>query len=158
MNIKPTLIFQQPIFHWRVKNLSMKEGSLFCIVVMRSIKLRCFILCSWCLLKALDEEGCIGLVLWRLDLWCKSSWTLNDFSLKIKLNCSWKFWKNWIVRLMLMERSWWAGFYGIYVVRFGLRMWKIWKIQWFLSLKKFKYFFKPYIIRSSHLGQWERPH
>jgi hypothetical protein len=23
--------------------------------------------------------GCIGFVPWRLDLWCKSSWILNDF-------------------------------------------------------------------------------
>jgi len=35
----------------------MKEGSLFFVVVMRSTKLRCFKLCSWCFWKALDEEG-----------------------------------------------------------------------------------------------------
>jgi hypothetical protein len=60
-------------------NLSMKEGSLFCFVVMRSTELGCFRLCSWCLWKALNEEGCMGLVPWRLDLRCKSSWILNDF-------------------------------------------------------------------------------
>jgi len=62
-------------------NLSMKEGSLFCFVVMRSTKLECFRSCSWCLWKALDRrgEGCMGLVPWRLDFWCKSSWILNDF-------------------------------------------------------------------------------
>jgi hypothetical protein len=43
-------------------NLSMKEGSLFCFVVMRSTKLGCFRSCSWCLWKALNEEGCMGLV------------------------------------------------------------------------------------------------
>jgi hypothetical protein len=53
-------------------NVSMKEGSLFCFVVMRSTVLGCFRSCSWCLLKALDEEGCMG-VSSRLDLPCKSS-------------------------------------------------------------------------------------
>jgi hypothetical protein len=43
-------------------------------------------------------------------------------SLKIKLNCSWKFRRNWNVPLVLLERSWWAGFNGIYLVRFGFRM------------------------------------
>jgi hypothetical protein len=42
--------------------LSMKEGSLFCFVVMRSTKSGCFRSCSWCLWKALDEEGCMGMV------------------------------------------------------------------------------------------------
>ncbi len=27
----------------------------------------------------------MGLVPWRLDLWCRSSWILNDFFTKIKL-------------------------------------------------------------------------
>ncbi len=51
----------------------MKEGSLFFFVVMRSIKLRCFILCSRCLWKALTEEVCMGLFPGCLDLWRKSS-------------------------------------------------------------------------------------
>jgi len=49
----------------------MKEGNffvLFCFVVMRSIEPGCFRLCSWCFWKALYEEGCMGLVSWRLDL------------------------------------------------------------------------------------------
>jgi hypothetical protein len=33
--------------------LSMNEGGLFCIVVMRSTELGCFRSCSWCLWKAL---------------------------------------------------------------------------------------------------------
>jgi len=41
--------------------LSMKEGNLISFVVMRSIVLRCFRSCSWCLWKALDKEGCMGL-------------------------------------------------------------------------------------------------
>jgi hypothetical protein len=43
-------------------NLSMKEGSLFCFVVRRSTKRGYFRSCSSCLWKALDEEGCMGLV------------------------------------------------------------------------------------------------
>jgi len=43
------------------------------------------------------------------------------FSLKIKLNCSWNFRRNWNVPLVLLERSWWAGFNGIYLVRFGFQ-------------------------------------
>jgi hypothetical protein len=44
-------------------HLSMKEGSLFVLfVLMRSTESGCFRLCSWCLSKALDEEGCMGLV------------------------------------------------------------------------------------------------
>jgi hypothetical protein len=43
-------------------HLSMKEGSLFCFVVMRSSKPGCFRLCSQCIWKALHEEGYMGLV------------------------------------------------------------------------------------------------
>ncbi len=102
---------------------------------MRSTELGCFRSCSWCLWKALNEEGFMGLVPWRLDLRCKSSWILNEFSLKIKLNRSWKFRRNWNVPLVLLERSWWAGFKGIYLVRFGFRMWEILVLNWFLLLK-----------------------
>ncbi len=38
------------------EHLSMKDGSLFCFVVMRSTEPGCFRSCSWCLWKALDEE------------------------------------------------------------------------------------------------------
>ncbi len=61
-------------------------------------------------------------------------------SLKIKLNSiqfnpSSKLGKNWNVPLVLLERSWWEGFNGIYLVRFGFRMWEILIFKWFLSLK-----------------------
>jgi hypothetical protein len=72
-----------PLAYW---NLSMKQGSLlFCFVLfvlMRSMELGCFSSHSWSLWKAVEEEGCIGLVSWRLDLWCGSSWILNDFFTK----------------------------------------------------------------------------
>jgi hypothetical protein len=57
----------------------LKEGSLFSFVVMRCTEPGCFRSSSWCLWKALNEEWCMGLIPWRLDLWCKSSWILNDF-------------------------------------------------------------------------------
>jgi len=100
--------------HWgnlAILYLSMKEGSLFCFVIMRSTKPGCFRSCSWCLWKALDEEGCMGLVPWDLDLVMQKVleyWMIS--SLKIKLNGSWKFQRNWNVPLVLLERSWWAGF------------------------------------------------
>jgi hypothetical protein len=56
-------------------------------------------------------------------------------SLKIKLNRSWKFQRNWNVPLVLLERSWWAGFNEIYLVRFRFRMWEILILNWFLLLK-----------------------
>jgi len=62
-----------------------KVVCLFCFVLMRSIELGCFRLCSWCLWKGLDEERCMNLVPWGLDLQCKSSWILNDFFTKNKI-------------------------------------------------------------------------
>jgi hypothetical protein len=46
---------------------------------MKSIEPGCFRLHSWSLWKALEEEGCMGLVSWCLDLQCKSFRILNDF-------------------------------------------------------------------------------
>jgi hypothetical protein len=65
--------------------------------------------------------------------WFHDSWTCGVkvleywmiFSLKIKLNRSWKFWRNWNVALVLLERSCWAWCNGIYLIRFGFRMWEI---------------------------------
>jgi hypothetical protein len=57
-------------------------------------------------------------------------------SLKIKINQSWKFRRNWNLPLLLLERSWWAGFNGIYMVRFGFRKrGGILIFKWFLPLK-----------------------
>jgi hypothetical protein len=124
------------------KYLSMKDKVvclfyfvLFCFVLMRSTKPGCFRSCSWSLWKALDDEGCMGLVPWRLDLRCKVLEYGMISSLKINLNFSWKFRRNWNVPLVLLERSWWAEFNGIYLVRFGFRMWEIFNFKWFLLLK-----------------------
>ncbi len=37
--------------------------------------------------------------------------------------------------LVLLERSWWAGLNGIYLVIFGFRMWEILIFKWFLPLE-----------------------
>jgi hypothetical protein len=56
--------------------LCMKEGSLFVLfcfvlfVLMRSAEPGCFRIAF---LVSLGDEGCIRLVSWRLDFWCKSS-------------------------------------------------------------------------------------
>jgi len=75
--------------------------------------------------------------------WCHGIWTCSAkvfeywmiSSLKIKLNCSWKFRRNWNVPLLVLERSWWAGFNGIYLLRFGFRIWEILIFKWCLPLK-----------------------
>jgi hypothetical protein len=49
---------------------------------------------------------------WFRDVWTCSAKVLEYrriSSLKIKLNCSWKFRRNWNVPLVLLERSWWRG-------------------------------------------------
>jgi hypothetical protein len=76
---------------------------------------------------------------WFHDIWTCSAEVLEYwmiYSLKIKLNHNWKFWRNWSVPLVLLERSWWAGFIGIYLVRFQFKMWENLISKWFLPLKK----------------------
>jgi hypothetical protein len=73
-----------------VTHLSMKEGSLLC-----------FVLWLW------DPPN------WETSDRVLEYWMIS--SLKIKLNRSWKFQGNWNVPLVLLERSWWAGFNGIYL-------------------------------------------
>jgi hypothetical protein len=57
---------------------------------------------------------------WTYNVEVFEYWMIS--SLKIKLNCSWKFRRDWNVPLVLLERSWWAWFNGIYLVIFGLKM------------------------------------
>jgi len=62
---------------------------------------------------------------WFHDIWTCGATVLENwiiFSLKIKLNLCWKFHMNWNVPLVFLERSWWAGFDGSYLVRFGFRV------------------------------------
>jgi len=135
----------------------MKQGCvfvLFCFIRMRSTELGCFRWCSWSLWKVLKEDGCINLVPWCLDLWCKffEYWMIS--SLKIKLDPSWKFWRNWNVPFMLLERSWWARFNGIYLVRFGFRMWEILILKWLMPLKIRINSKKPGFGRKNQLRTW----
>jgi hypothetical protein len=116
-----------------------KVVCLFCFVLfltMRSAKPGCLESHSWSLWKALKEEGCISMVPWPLDLWCRSFWILKEvFSLEIKWNPNWTFHRNWEVLWVLFEGYWWLGFNKIYFIRFGLRTWEILSFRWFLSLK-----------------------
>ncbi len=90
---------------------------------------------------------------WFHDIWTCCAKVLEYWmisSLKIKLNRSWKFQRNWNVPLILLERSWWAGFNGIYLVRFGF--WMIFK--WFLPLKIQINSQKPGFGRKNQLRTW----
>jgi hypothetical protein len=96
-----------------------------------------------------DASECVLSVFGKLSMrrstwaWFHGVWTCRAkvleywmiSSLKMKLNRSWKFWRKWNVPLVLLERSWWARFNGIYLVRFGIRIWEILIFKWFLLLK-----------------------
>jgi hypothetical protein len=72
---------------------------------------------------------------WFHEVWTCGAKVLEYwiiFSLKIKLNHSWKIWRNWNMPLVLLETSWWVGFNVIYLIRFGFRMWEILILKWFL--------------------------
>ncbi len=56
--------------------------------------------------------------------------------------------------LVLLERSWWARFNGIYLVRFGFRMWEILIFKWFLLLKIQINSKKPGFGRKNQLITW----
>jgi hypothetical protein len=45
----------------------MKEGSLFCFVIIRYTEPRCFRLCSWC--QPLMKGGRGGVWPWFHDMW-----------------------------------------------------------------------------------------
>ncbi len=131
-----------------------KVVCLFCFVLMRSTEPGCCRLCCWSLWKALKEEGYMGLVPWRSDLWCKVLEYWIIFSLKIKLNRSWNFQRNWNVPLVLLESTWWAGFNEIYLVRFRFRMWEILIFKWFFLLKIQINSKKPGFGRKNQLRMW----
>ncbi len=116
----------------------MKEGSLFVL----------FWLYLW---DPLDEDasnsvlGVFGKLSMRRGAWARfhGVWTFAPkvleywmiSSLKIKWNRSWTFGRKWNVALVLLERSWWAGSNGVYLVRFGIRIWEILILKWFMLLK-----------------------
>ncbi len=120
------------------------------IIIYLWIQVVCFVL-FWSLVMKFTELGCFNCVLGvvgKLSMrgawaWFHGVWTCRAkvlkywmmFSLKIQLNCSWKFWWNWNVPLVLLERSWWAGLNGIYLVRFEFRLLEMLIFKWFLLLK-----------------------
>jgi hypothetical protein len=63
--VEPSLL-DQP-HSQSLSELSMKEGSLFCFVVMKSTELGCFRSCSWCLWNALSMRR--GAWVWFHDIW-----------------------------------------------------------------------------------------
>jgi hypothetical protein len=114
-----------------LSHLSMKEGSLFCfhptgmlqIIFLVSLKSSQW---GW-------VHGLGSMMFWTCS--AKSSWILNDFSLKIKLNHSWKFRRIWNVPFGVLGKILMRRFNGIYLVKFGFRVWEIMIFKWFLLLK-----------------------
>jgi len=132
-------------------HLSMKEGSLFSFVGTRSTELGCF---RWVSLESSRWGVVHGIGSMTFGLAVQKFLNIEWFLLKIKLNCSWKFWRNWNVPVVLLERSWWARFNGIYLVRFGFRMWAILIFKWFLPLKIQINSKKPGFGRKNQLRTW----
>jgi hypothetical protein len=139
------------------KSSIVKQGSLFAL----------FCLHLWDPPNRDDSDRILGLIgkLSRrrvASAWLHGIWTCCGkvfeywmiFSRKIKLNRSWKLQRNWNVPLVLLERSWWAGFNGIYLVRFGFRMWEILIFKWFLPLKFQINSKKPGFERKNQLRTW----
>jgi hypothetical protein len=144
-------------FHPITPYLSMKEGGLFVL----------FCLYLWDPLNWDASDRVLGVfgkhstrrgaLAWFHDVWtCDAKvfeyWMIS--SLKIISNHRWKFWRNWNVPLVLLERSWWSGFNGIYLIRFGFRMWEI-LILSDICCWKFKYSKKPGFGRKNQLRTWE---
>jgi hypothetical protein len=136
--IEFALLYWQWVPHFRwPQSATIKQGSLFvCLVLfvpMRSTQPGCFV--PGLFGKLLRRRGASS---WFHGVWTRGAKVLEYWmisSIKIKLNSSWKFRRNWNVPLVLLERSWWAGFNGIYLVRFGFRMWEILILKWFLPVK-----------------------
>jgi hypothetical protein len=119
-------------------HLSMKEGSLFC-----------FVLYLWDPPNWDASDRVLGVfggkLLTKIGAWAwfHNIWTCNAkvleywmiSSLKSTLNRIWKSGRNWNVPLVLLERSWQAGFHRIYLLRFGFHVWEILIFKRFLPLK-----------------------
>jgi hypothetical protein len=121
--------------HMEHKYLSMKEGNLFVLfyfvctyeihqIGMLQITFLVFLESSW--------RGGVHLVhgVWTCSAKILEYWMIS--SLKIKLHCSWKFWRNWNVPSV--GNILWARFSGIYLERLGFKMWEILNFKWLLPL------------------------
>ncbi len=137
--------------------LSMKQGSLFLLFgsyeIHQTRMLQIVFLVS---LESSLRRRCAWA--WFHDICICSAKVLECWmisSLRIELNHNWTFRRNWNVSLVLLERFWWAGFNGIYCVRFGFRMWEILKFKWFFMLKiQNKFPKKPGFGRKNQLRMW----
>jgi len=91
------------------KHLSMKEGSLFCFVLFCSYEMHWTRMLQILFLVSLESSrrgGVHGLgSMMMLGL------AVRKF-LNIEWFLRWKFQRNWNKPLVLLERSWWAGFNG----------------------------------------------
>jgi len=144
-----SLRFFQLIFYFifpkKTKNPWFSDSEIYLWRKVVCFVLFCFV-CTyeihWTGTLQIAFLGLVGKLLRRTGAsaaWFHGTWTcctkkfssIEWFSsLKNKLNHSWNFRRNWNVPLVLLERSWWAGFNGIYLVRFGFRMWGRY---WFLG-------------------------
>ncbi len=86
-------------------------------------------------LESFWQGGGYGLGFKTFGLVVQKFLNIEWFFTNLKKNRSWKFRRNWNVPLVLLERSWWKAFNGIYLVRFGFKMWEILILKWFLHLK-----------------------
>jgi len=92
------------------RNLSMKQGSLFVLFCTYEIHRTGMLQIGF--LVSLESSTRRGAWAWFHDVWTCSAKVLEYWmisSLKIKLNSSWKFRRNWNVPLVFLERSWWRG-------------------------------------------------
>jgi len=143
------------IYQWR---------KVVCFVLFCSYEIHWTGMLQIMFLVSLESSGVFGKLLMRMGAWAwlHDIWTCGSkvleywmiSSLKTKLNHTWKFWRNWNVPLVFLERSWWAGFNGIYLVRFGFRMREILIFKWFLKLKIQINFKKPSFERKNQLRTW----
>ncbi len=141
--------FMGPGFHHFAIYLWTKVA---CFVVMRSTKPGYLRLCSWCLSKALDEEGFIWACfhhIWTCSAKVLEYWMIS--SLKIVADnfggigmCLWCCWKD-LDEQDLME---------LILVRFGFRIWEILILKWKLPLKIQINSKKPGFGRKIQLRTW----
>jgi hypothetical protein len=117
----------------------MKEGRLFVLFFFCTYEIHWIGMLQIAFLVSLESSqrgGVHRLGCMAFGLALQKSLNIEWFSsLKIKLNRSWKFRRNWNVHLVLLETSWCAGLNGIYLVRFGYGVWEILIFMWFLLLK-----------------------
>jgi hypothetical protein len=77
-------------------HLSMKQGSLFCFVMLRSPKPWCFRLCSWYLQNLSMNEDALALfeIVWNYGLEVTNYWTIFQWKLnKIEIENFIGIWK-----------------------------------------------------------------